>query len=214
MNVKTRYEDHAEQYPDDPDYAALDQGAVSTAARHTAAIEVYTGGKVLDYGCGTGLLMNLFAGVKRPDLYVGVDIIDRWEQVYERARGHRIPAYCELVNVDGLNEQLIELISFFKPDFLAMIGVLGFPETGSGYETVMQAVTVPLRHDVRSGCITLACTGGTSDEYDYMEFTDPDEIDRAVSSLSLVFDSYSISWKYTKNSSDKPHEAAIQWHLK
>lgn len=111
--------------PDDPDYAALEQGPMSTARRHSLVAKHLdpTGRSILDLGCGTGLLMEtLVENHTAPSRYVGVDFLpEREDAVLERAR--KLMVEAEFVAAD-VREFLMTTKEQF--DLVVAPGLVGF----------------------------------------------------------------------------------------
>lgn len=78
------------------DYAELDQGVVGTRNRHRKVVDLLGAyikkGVLLDYGCGTGLLLDSLIEMDcKPDYYIAVDFLpEREEHVMKRAKKYGV----------------------------------------------------------------------------------------------------------------------------
>lgn len=110
----------------DRDYAGLDQGRMSTDKRHDVALKEYRGGIVLDWGCGTGLLVQsiLDKGLTPPLYYFAVDILGRFEDLSSRCKG--IPFTFIQSSTDATLESFSRVVHKINPDALFIIGVQGY----------------------------------------------------------------------------------------
>lgn len=123
---KELYQKLLAEFPDDRDYLALDQGPASTKRRHQLVADRMNtlGKRVLDLGCGTGVMLdNLSAAGQLPKSYLGVDFIDRSEDVL--ARADKLGVDGEFVVGDigaALHGEALKRNHF---DVVAAIGVVG-----------------------------------------------------------------------------------------
>lgn len=119
----------AEKIVGDDDFDSLDQGPKMTAVRHEFVCRHLVGSKkVLDYGCGTGLILenpSFPGGVQE---YLGVDFEpSRKAKFADRALAKGLFNSFTLVPVGRTYEWFIQgLMRDHAPDTVVLCGVLGY----------------------------------------------------------------------------------------
>ena len=134
------------------DYHALEQGEYGTNLRHKAVLDCTPGlgGKVLDLGCGTGLLLDKMAERgKKPTRYYGVDAMqERCEPLMARLTALGINGTFTAKPWDIRFEDM----QFPHMDAALLVGVMGF----WGYHTQRHVRSIHrfMTRKASHGCIT------------------------------------------------------------
>ena len=137
---------------EEADYHALEQGEYGTNLRHAAVIKHTRGlsGRVLDLGCGTGLLLDKMSRANiKPAQYFGVDSSeDRREPLTTR---------FEKLGIDGRFlgkpwDMRFEDMELPSMDCALLVGVMGF----WGYHTQRHVKSIHgyMHQKASHGCIT------------------------------------------------------------
>jgi 2-polyprenyl-3-methyl-5-hydroxy-6-metoxy-1,4-benzoquinol methylase len=136
------------------DYDALDQGPQGTGMRHLVVTSllgaIIAGGRIMDLGCGTGLLLkDLSEKGLHPSYYVGVDFLPERRPFVER----RLKEYE--VNGRFIQGDITDVLSWSsleRFDAVTMVGVMG-PHPFTTITGAMNLLRV-MKHRSRRGIMS------------------------------------------------------------
>lgn len=149
---RRRFEEARSLDAKEADYHALEQGEYGTELRHEAVLDHVSGldGRVLDLGCGTGLLVEkMVARGLKPTSYLGIDgMPEREAPLLARLTRLGVNGRFQLKPMDVRFEDITLPVA----DAALFVGLMGF----WGYHTQRHVGSIyrKLRCTAAHGCIT------------------------------------------------------------